>query len=163
MAYVPIFTYDPNGNLLIFYVRLLISDTVEFAPDGTTPIFVFSDQEIMGMSQIVSMQFQSAQFYTPPAGRNLPSRPVNYLRIAAQLIDSMATNAAKLAAITRILDVTLDPAKAAQWLREQAQQYRDTDDNSGSFMIIEQVNNQWALSQRYWNQIQRQQGQGFSS
>lgn len=158
MSYVPIFTYNGGANPPIDYPRLMVSDTKEFAEDGTTPIYIFSDQEIQAMTQIVRLQFQSSQFYSPPAGRFLPNVPVPWLRIAAALIDAMVVSNAKLAAIVRILDVELDPSKAAQWLREQAKAYREADDNSGSFFIIEQVNNGWALSQRYWNQVQRQQG-----
>ena len=73
----------------------------------------------------------------------------------------MASNASKLAMFTRILDVEMAPQNAAKMLREQAKQYRDTDDESGAFTIIEQVNNGWSLRDRYWAQIQRQQGQGF--
>lgn len=161
MAYSPIFTYTGGENPPIDYPRLMISDTTEFAKDGTTPIYVFSDQEIAAMTQIQLLQFQSSQFFSPPAGLNLPSYPVPYLRIAAGLLDAMVANKAKLASVRRILDVELDPSKAAQWLKEQAQAYRDADDNSGSFFIIEQVNNDWSLYQRYWSQVQRQQGVGF--
>ncbi len=158
MAYIPVFTYSGGENPAIDYPRLMISDTVEFAADGTTPVYVFADQEIEAMTRIVRLQFQSAQFFSPPAGRDLPNNPVSYLRIAAGLLDCMAANKAKLSAITQILDVKLDPSKAAQWLRDMAREYRETDDNAGAFVIIEQVQNGWSLQQRYWNQIQRQQG-----
>lgn len=148
-------------NPPIDYPRLLISDTVQFGKDGTTPIYVFSDQEIQAMTTIVTLNWQSAQFYTPPAGQQLPSTPIPYMRIAAGLLDCIAANKSKLASITRILDVELSPAVAAKMLREMAQEYRDVDDNSGAFMMIEQVNNDWSLIQRYWNQVQRQQGIGF--
>ncbi len=68
----------------------------------------------------------------------------------------MAANKSKLSSIKRILDVELDPSKAAQWLRDLAKEYREVDDNSGAFMIIEQVNNEWSLIQRYWNEAARQ-------
>jgi len=158
MAYIPIFTYNGGENPAIDYPRLMISDTQEFAADGTTPAYVFSDQEIEAMTRIVALQFQSAQYFSPPAGRYLPNSPVSYLRIAAGLLDAMAANKAKLAGVIQILDVKLDPAKAAEWLRDLAKEYRQVDDESGAFFIIEQVNNGWTLEQRYWNQIQRQQG-----
>ena len=82
-------------------------------------------------------------------------------RIAATLLDCMAANKAKLASIKRILDVQLDSSDAAKWLQEQAKAYRDVDDNSGAIFIIEQVNNEWTLFQRYWNQCARQQGVGY--
>lgn len=155
------FSYGMGSNPPIDYPRLLISDTVEFGADGTTPIYVFSDEEIQAMTQIQTLNWQSAQYYSPPSGRNLPGQPVPYLRIAAGLLDCMASNKAKLASITRILDVELNPSKAAEFLRDQAKEYRDQDDNNGSFVLIEQVNNDWALQQRYWNQVQRMQGVGF--
>lgn len=161
MSYVPIFTYSGGANPPIDYPRLMVSDTQEFLPDGVTSGYVFSDQEIAAMTVIQQLQFQSAQYYSPPAGSNLPTSPVPYLRIAAGLIDCMATNKAKLSSIKRILDVQLDSADAAKWLMAQAKAYRDADDNSGSFMIIEQVQNDWSLAQRYWNQVQRQQGGSF--
>lgn len=148
------FNYDFAAYPAISYIRLLISDT-----DSTQP--VFEDAEITAAYNIQQSQFQSGMFYTPPAGRDLPASPLSYLRVAALLLDSMACNASKLAIFTRILDVEMRPADAAKALRDQAKSYRETDDDSGAFMIIEQVNNGWSLRDRYWNQIQRQQGQGF--
>jgi hypothetical protein len=160
MSYVPTFSYDP-ANPAIFYPRLLISDTVQFGKDGVTPIYVFSDQEIQAMTTIVTLNWQSAQFYSPPAGQQLPGNPIPYMRIAAGLLDCIAANKSKLASITRILDVELSPSVAAKMLREMAQEYRDVDDNSGSFCLIEQVNDDWSLISRYWKQVQRMQGVGF--
>jgi hypothetical protein len=148
------FTYDFDTEPAISYVRLLVSDT-------NSQNFVFSDAEVTAAFTIQQSQFQSAQFFTPPAGRNLPATPFSYLRVAALLLDAMASNSSKLAMFTRILDVEMAPQNAAKMLREQAKSYRETDDDSGAFMIIEQVNNGWSLRDRYWNQIQRQQGQGF--
>ena len=148
------FTYDFASNPTVSNVRLLISDT-----DSTN--YVFEDAEITAAYSIQQSQFQSAQFYTPPAGANIPASPVSYLRVAALLLDAMAANSSKLAMFTRILDVEMAPQNAAKMLREQAAQYRTTDDESGAFVLIEQVNNGWTLRQRYWNQVQRQQGQGF--
>lgn len=163
MSYTPIFTFNGGANPPIDYPRIMVSDTQEFGPDGTTPVYIFSDQEIAAMTRIVALQFQSAQFYSPPAGLNLPTTPVNYLRVAAGLCDAMVCNAARLSAFARILDVTLAPGKAAEFLMAQANAYREADDNSGAFFIVEQVNNPWNLYQRYWNQIQRQQGMSFGS
>jgi hypothetical protein len=162
LAYTPIFTYNGGANPPIDWPRLMVADTQEFDPDGITPGYVFSDQEIMAMTQIVMMQFQSAQFYSPPAGLNLPVTPVPWLRIAAGLLDCMVANKAKLASIKKILDVQLDSSDAAKFLAAQAKAYRDADDNAGAFMVIEQVNNDWSLYRRYWNQVQRQQGIGFA-
>ncbi len=155
MSYEAVFTYSGGANPAVDYPRMLISDTQEFALDGTTVIYTFSDQEIAAATTLVTLQFQSAQFYSPTNGANLPSTPVPYLRIAAMLLDSMAANKAKLSSIKRILDVDLDPSMAAKFLREQAAAYREADDNAGAFSIIEQACNPWALRQRWENQLQR--------
>lgn len=162
MSYVPIFTYSGGANPAIDYPRLLISDTQQFQADGVTPGYIFSDQEIQAAIQICFSPFQSTQFYTPPAGAFLPQGQVQpWYRIAAILLDAIASSKAKLASIKRILDVELDPSAAAKWLRAQADAYREVDDNSGAIFIIEQVNNEQTLYQRYWNQVQRQQGVPF--
>jgi hypothetical protein len=162
MSYTPIFTYNGGQNPVPDYIRMLISDTQQYLPDGVTPGFVFSDQEISSAVQVVSAPFQSAQFYSPPQGQYLPQGVIMpWYRIAATLLDCMAANKAKLASIKRILDVQLDSSDAAKFLQAQAKSYRDQDDNCGSFMIIEQVNNEWSLYQRYWAQVQRSQGVGY--
>ena len=153
------FSYQFGANPPIDYPRIMISDTQQFLPDGVTPGYVFADQEIQAITQVVFSTFQSAQFYSPPQGQYLPQGVVMpWKRIAAQLLDCMASNKAKLASIKRILDIQLDSSDAAKWLQAQAKAYRDDDDNCGGFFIIEQVANEWALSQRYWNQVARQQG-----
>jgi hypothetical protein len=156
------FTYQFGANPPIDYPRLMISDTSEYLPDGVTPGYVFADQEIQAITQVVASPFQSAQFYTPPQGQYLPQGVVMpWYRIAAALLDCMAANKAKLASIKRILDVQLDSSDAAKFLQTQAKAYRDLDDNSGAFFVIEQVNNEATLYQRYWSQVQRQQGVPF--
>ena len=153
------FSYQYGANPPIDYPRMMISDTQQYLPDGVTPGYVFADQEIMAAVQIEASTFQTAQFYSPPQGQYLPQGVVMpWRRIAATLLDCMAANKAKLSSIKRILDVQLDSSDAAKWLQEQAKIYRDTDDNSGAIFIIEQVNNEWSLFQRYWNQVARQQG-----
>ena len=156
------FSYQFGANPIIDYPRLMISDTQEFLPDGITPGYVFADQEILAIEQMIAAPFQSAQFYTPPAGQYLPQGVIMpWYRIAASLLDCMVANKAKLASIKQILDVKLDTSDAADWLKQQAQAYRDADDNSGAIFIIEQVNNEWSLASRYWAQVQRQQGVPF--
>lgn len=156
------FSYNYGSNPPIDYPRLMISDTQQFLPDGVTPGYVFADQEITAITQVVFAPFQSGQFYTPPQGQYLPQGVVMpWYRIAASLLDCMAANKAKLASIKRILDVQLDASDAAKFLQAQAQSYRDQDDNCGGIFIIEQVNNEWTLFQRYWNQVARQQGVPF--
>ena len=153
------FSYQFGANPPIDYPRLMISDTNQFLPDGVTPGYVFADQEILAITQVVASTFQSSQYYSPPQGQFLPQGVVMpWYRIAAALLDCMAANKAKLSSIKRILDVQLDSSDAAKFLQAQAKEYRDLDDNSGAFVIIEQVNNEATLYQRYWNQVARQQG-----
>lgn len=147
------FSYQAGNNPTIDYVRLLISDTQKLN-------HIFEDSEIMAAYQINAAQFQSSMFFSPPGGRNLPSQPVSYLRTAALLLDSLAANKSRLSSITQLLDVKLNPNMAAKALRDQAQTYRDVDDNSGAFFIIEQCPTTWAFYDRFWNQVQRQIGGG---
>lgn len=154
------FTYGAGSNPMIDYPRMLISDT-QYADANGTPIYVFEDSEIMAAYNIVGNVFQSSMFFSPPAGQYIPATPINYYRVAATLLDCLASNKAKLASVIQLLDVKLDPSKAAQELRNQAKEYRDADDNSGAFMIIEQVNDVFSFRDRFWSQVQRlQQGIG---
>ena len=158
------FTYGPSSspptiNPPIDYVRGLIADTQEFAANGTTPAYIFSDQEITMFTQMQqAFGWQSSMFYSPPAGQFLPSAPSNYLRIAATMLRSIASNKARLASIQQLLDVKLDPSKAAKALNDQAQAYLDMDDNSGAVAIIEQCNDYFSYRDRFWKQVQRQSG-----
>ena len=156
------FSYGPNSspptsNPMIDYPRLLVSDTEQFDANGNQ-IYIFSDQEILNMYQIMATNFQSSMFYSPPAGQNLPQSPVSYLRVAAYLLNSVAANKSKLASIQQLLDVKQDPSKAAQELRATAKQYLDMDDNAGAFAIIEQCNDYFSFRDRFWKQVQRQSG-----
>ncbi len=146
----------PVPNPAIDYPRLLVSDTTQFAADGTTPIYIYEDAEILAAADIITNVFQSAQFYSGPAGRNIPSTPVNYLRTAALLLEALAADKARLASVKQVLDVKLDASDAAIQLRAGAQSYRDMDDNSGAFFIAEQVNNSFSFADRWWKQVQRQ-------
>lgn len=148
------FSYQFGNYPAIDYPRLLISDTQE-------QNHVFEDSEILAAYAINAAQFQSSMFFSPPAGRNLPSQPISYLRCAALLLDALAANKARLSSITQLLDVKLSPQFARKALADQAQAYRDIDDNSGAFMIIEQCPTSWAFYDRFWNQWQRQSGGGF--
>ncbi len=148
------FSYQFGANPAIDYVRLLIADT-----DPTK--IIFQDAEITMATQLQACQFQSAQFFSGAMGANLPASPVSYLRIAALLLDALASNQARLSGLVKILDVEMSTRDAAKALREQAQAYRDTDDNAGAFMIIEQVNDTFSFRDRFWKQVQRQQAGGF--
>ena len=147
------FTANPN----IAYVRLLIPDTQPAQP-------IFQDEEIQAFFNIQMMNFQSGMFFSGVQGRNLPSLPLSYVRVAALALDTLANNKGRLGSVVKMLDVQLDWKAAADILREGAKTYREIDDNAGAMMIIEQTPTDWAFAQRWWNQFQRQTaGAGFSS
>ncbi len=151
------FTYDFATNPQVAYVRLLIPDTVN---DPTKNLPIFSDEEIQAFYVIQLSQFQSSMFFSARAGLNLPATPLSYLRVAALAIDTIASNAAQLSIVTKLLDVNLNPRDASAALAARANQYRQTDDESGAFVVIEQCSTTWATQDRWWRQWQRQQGGG---
>lgn len=155
--YVGTFTYQGGDNPPIDYPRLLVADTIQFAEDGTTPIFAFWDQEIQAATRIEMAVWQSGQYWS--AGQGVTplqnSSVIPWRRIAATLIDALAANQSRLNAISQMLDVKLNPG-AVKDMQAQAQALRDADDNSGAFVIIEQVNDGWSFIDRYWKTIQRQ-------
>jgi len=143
------FSYQGGLNPPIDYPRLLISDTQDLN-------HIFEDSEIVAFGNIVSLVWQSSMFWTAPSGQPvLPTSPVNYLRIAALALDSLAANKARLASIKQLLDVKLDSSDAAIQLRATAAEYRKVDDESGAFVIIEQVTTDWSFRDRFWSQWQR--------
>lgn len=142
------FSYNYGSNPPLDYVRLLISDTVDLN-------HIFEDSEITAFMNIQSLQFQSGMFYCWPNGANLPVTPVSLLRTAALALDSLAANKARLASIKQMLDVRLDSTDAAVQLRATAQEYRDVDDNSGAFAIIEMCWDLNSFRDRFWKQVQR--------
>ena len=155
------FSYNFGANPTIDIPRLLCSDTVEFAPDGTTPIYIFADQEYLMFAFVVSQVWQSTQFFSGPLGiPTLPSPPVNYLRQAAYALNSLAANKSRLASVKKLLDVQMDSSDAAIQLRATADWYLTADDESGAMVIIEQVNDSWSFRDRYWKTVQRESAQG---
>jgi hypothetical protein len=156
MPYTPTYSYSGGANPVPDFPRLLVADT--------GPTFVFSDQEISAMISIVQGQFQSGMFFDaaggPPGGGTLgaylPSQPIPYYRVAGMLLSSLAANKARLSSVVKLLDVTLSADKAAKALMDQAKAYFDADDNSGAFMIIEQVNDSFSFRDRYWKSFLRQ-------
>jgi len=156
------FSYGAGSNPPVDYPRLLVSDTQEFAPDGVTRLYVFEDSEILAAAAIASNVWQSAQFFSGVGGVTAFSgNPTQYLRTAATLLFSLSANNARLAAIKQILDVKVDATDAAVQMRETAQSYLDLDDNSGAFVIIEQVNDPFSFRDRFWKQVQRQTAGGL--
>lgn len=142
------FSYNYGSNPLIDYPRLLCSDT--------QPVnFIFDDNEILAMYQIVNANFQSAQFYSGAGGTIPPSTPVSYLRVAAYLLMAVAANKSRLASIKQLLDIKLDSSDAAIQMRDTAEKYLEMDDNAGAFMIIEQCNDNFSFRDRFWATVQR--------
>jgi hypothetical protein len=111
--------------------------------------------------QINQFTWQSSMYSSYQMGTlQLPGTPSNFLRAAALLLNSLAANQSRLAAVTGLLDVKLSPAAAAKALQDTAQRYLDMDDNSGAFAIAEQVNTVWSFRDRWIAQMQRQTGGG---
>ncbi len=148
------FTYNSCDGTSdqIDFVRLLVSDTQSLN-------HIFEDTEILGAYRIQQNVFMSSQFYSGSGGQTtLASSPVSYLRVAALLLDALAANKARLASIKQLLDVRLDSSDASIQLRETAASYRECDDNSGAFAIIEQVNDSWSFKDRWLKTFQRMSG-----
>jgi hypothetical protein len=151
-------TVYPSTQPLIDYPRLIVQDTQEFQPDGTTRAYVFEDSEILAMYTIVSNVFQSTMTYDYPVTIPVPQSPVSYLRVAAYLLRSLAANTARLSGILQILDVKLDMKSATAALQQQAKDWLATDDDSGAFVIIEQVQfgDDAGFKDRFYREVQRQ-------
>lgn len=149
------FTYNScdGTNDRIDFIRLLIFDTQLLN-------HIFEDSEILAGYTIQQATFQSGMFYSGSAGRMLPATPVSYLRVAALLLDAVAANKSRLASIKQLLDAKLDSSDAAIQLRATAKEYREVEDNSGAFMIIEQVHRDggWSFRDRFWATVQRASG-----
>lgn len=138
------FTYDIANAPQISIPRLLVADT-----DATHPIF--QDDEILAAYTVDSI----AVF--PPIGQGIAITygSPSYRRAAAVLLDVLAANKARLAAALEVLDIKLDPSKAAKELRATAQQLRDTEADSGAFAIAEMVNTSFTARERTWKQLLR--------
>ena len=155
------FTYNYGANPPIDWPRLMASDTVEFDSNGQR-VYAFEDSEIQAFTQIESQVWQSGMYWSGWAGNaTLPSNPVPWNRIAARLLDSLAANYARIAIVSGVLDVKLNAAAAAD-MRATAAALRELDDNSGAFVLIEQVNNVFSFRDRYWKSVQRQSGGGVA-
>jgi hypothetical protein len=155
--YVGTFSYQGGANPLIDYPRYIASDTLQYGPDGVTQIFAFWDQEVQAAIQIEMAVWQSSQFWSGPAGVTpfINSTVIPWRRIAATMIDSLASNMARLNYISQQLDTKMNPG-ATKDMMAQAAALRLADDNSGAFVLIEQVNDHWSFVDRYWKTVQRQ-------
>lgn len=154
------FSYQYGANPPIDYPRFLCSDTVQNDPATGQRVYAFEDSEITMAAQIEMAVWMSPQFYSPPAGNaTIQNPPYPWRRIAANLLDALAANSARLQIIAKLLDVTINP-RASDAIRAQAQALRTADDNSGAFVIIEQVNDAFSFRDRFCKQVQRQQAGG---
>jgi len=152
------YTYNFDLNFNISAVRLMIADTGNLlsiqSPSGT--FFIFQDAEINAALQIESSQglFISSQASPTALGNSIPTVPQIYSvrRAAALLLDSLASNKAYLESVIQLLDVKLASDKAAQELRAEAKQLRDTEAMSGNFAIAESVNDQFQARERVLKQ-----------
>ena len=144
------FSYDFVTYPELSRVRLLIADT-----DATKPIF--NDDEINQFIYMTSSQAIYASSMAAPTGNvgPVPVQVYSFYRAAAAALDSIAGSRARLASVTQLLDVKLDPSKAAKALHDQAQAWRDLEDNMGHFAIAEQVNDQFGARERVWKQFLR--------
>lgn len=150
------FTYNFGANPPIDYPRFLCRDTVEFLPNGNRA-YAFEDSEITMATNIVAAVWQSSMFFSGTAGVTpLSSPPTPWRRIGAMLLNGLASSSSKLSMITQILDVHMDASKAAEQLRADATELLRQDDEDGSLVIIEQVNDSFSFRDRWWNQWQRQ-------
>lgn len=145
------FTYQLGANPTIDFPRLLIGDT-----EDTNHLF--EDEEIQSAYKIQAAQFQSSMLYSGGGGQNLPSSPVSYLRVAALLLDALASSKARLM-VSKLLDANITPAATSKALHDQAQAWRDVEDNSGAFFVIEQCTTSFGFLQRFYSQVQRQNAQ----
>ncbi len=149
------FTYDFANGRNIAIIRLLISDTINTDANPA----IFSDTEINAFYFINSQVWQSSMQWSGTAGvQTLPNPPVSYYRVAALALDTLANNKARLAGAIELLDVKIDLGAAQKALHDQAQCMRDTEDNSGAFVLVEQTNTVFAFRDRFWKEWQRQIG-----
>ena len=140
------FTYDFGINRQISVVRMLVGDT-----DPAHPIF--GDDEVLA-----GYSLNAFAVITPSGGGQYSSSaPASPFFVAATLLESLASNKARLASVGQLLDVHLDAAKASQELRATAKALRDSERNSGAFAIAEQVPTQFAARERLWKQMLRLQ------
>lgn len=142
------FSYQLGANPNVDYPRMLFGDTVDAD-------HIFEDQEILSFTAIVGSVWQSGQRYSGGMGATLPSNPVSYLRVAAMMCDALASSKSRLE-LTKLQDATVDFHATAKGLRDQANQWRKVDDESGAFAIIEQCHTAFDYRDRFIKQIQRQ-------
>lgn len=146
----PTFTYDLVNAPQISQVRLLVADT-----DQANPIF--TDDEVNAALQMESSQnlYVSGMATTGGAANQVPVLVYSIYRSAALLLDALAANKSRLAAINELLDVKMSAEKAAQELRATAKEYRDREANAGHFAIAEMVGDIFQARERVWKMLLR--------
>lgn len=137
------FSYQYGANPTIDFVRLLVGDTVNVG-------HIWEDSEIMA-GYAIDVAFAIVPMNGMTA-TNYGGSPPSYRRVAATLLDGLASNRGRLAGALQVLDIKLDVGKAAVELRAQAQSFRDIEDNAGHFAIAEMVNDPQQARERVWKQ-----------
>lgn len=148
---MPSYTYAYGANPPIDFPRLLVSDT----DVANNPIF--ADEEIMAASSICSMACAVYPAWGA-AGFSQQFGSASPRQVAATLLDSLAANTARLAAMLKVLDVQMDSSKAASALMAQAAALRAADENSSGFAIAEQVLDKFTAVERTWKMMLRTYG-----
>jgi hypothetical protein len=145
------FSYQFGANPPIDYPRFLVADTVEFGPDGITPVYIFQDSEIEMAAQI-----EQIMVIAPGGGgQQTYTGTASYRFQAATLLETIASNKARLASAMKVLDISIDTTKAAAALCEQAKALRAAEQNSGAFAFVEWVPDQFSARERLWKQMVR--------
>lgn len=147
------FTYSFTDAPVLSRVRLLTADTNPDKP-------LFDDDEVNAALTMESSQnlYVSGMATLGGAAPIPPVQVYSVYRAAALLLDALASNKSKLAAIAELLDVHVSAEKAAQELRNTAKEYRAVEQNNGSFAIAELVYDQFSARERIRNQLLRQYG-----
>lgn len=141
------FTYDFNTDPTLSQVRMLIADT-----DPANVIF--SDEEVWQALNLENSQ--NLMHLGTGYGVAVPL-VYSVFRAAALLLETLASNASRLAGALMVLDIKLETGQASIQLRTTAKEYRDREMNSGAFAVVEMVPNDFAARERVWNQMLRQQ------
>lgn len=142
------FTYGAGSNPTIDAPRFLVADTQDSG-------HIFEDEEIT-----MAYSIDKAFVFFPgspsngyfPASYGTPS----YRRVAACLLDALASNKARVAGMIKALDIQADLGKVAAALKEQANNYRTVDDESATCAFIEVVQDVFTWRQRVLSQWLRQ-------
>jgi len=141
------FSYSLGSNPVIDYPRMLVGDTVSTG-------HVFEDEEIMMATNID--QFGSWAGGSGGISINYSTPTPRF--VAATLLEALASNRARLVAALEVLDIRIDPSKAASELRAVAEAHRNAERNSGAFAIVEMVEDSFSARERVWKQLLRLYG-----